>query len=122
HAGRMKPVPLPPTDWEFEPADWPEDDCIAFGADLEPPTLVEAYRRGAVPMPDRRHLLWWSPLERGVIGPGDLRVSRSLKRSMRSFSITVDTDFEAVIDACADPRRPGSWIDRSIRAAYVRLH
>ncbi|GAA3537896.1 leucyl/phenylalanyl-tRNA--protein transferase [Aeromicrobium flavum] len=118
----MKPVPLPPTPWAFDPAEWPEDDCIAFGADLEPETLVEAYRRGAFPMPDRRRLLWWSPLERGVIGPGDLRVSRSLRRSMRSFTITVDTDFEAVIDACADPRRPGSWIDRSIRAAYVRLY
>lgn len=117
----MTPVPLPPSPWAFEPAEWPEDDCIAFGADLEPSTLYEAYRRGAFPMPDRRRLLWWSPMERGVLGPGDLRISRSLRRSMRSFTITVDTDFEAVIDACADPSRPGAWIDASIRRAYVRL-
>lgn len=117
----MTPVPLPPSPWAFEPAEWPEDDCIASGADLEPSTLYEAYRRGAFPMPDRRRLLWWSPMERGVLGPGDLRISRSLRRSMRSFTITVDTDFEAVIDACADPSRPGAWIDASIRRAYVRL-
>ncbi|GAA2083699.1 leucyl/phenylalanyl-tRNA--protein transferase [Aeromicrobium tamlense] len=117
----MTPVPLPPSPWAFEPAEWPDDDCVASGADLEPSTLFEAYRRGAFPMPDRRRLLWWSPTQRGVLGPGDLRVSRSLRRSMRSFTITVDTDFEAVIDACADPRRPGAWIDASIRRAYVRL-
>lgn len=117
----MTPVPLPPSPWAFEPAEWPDDDCIASGADLEPSTLYEAYRRGAFPMPDRRRLLWWSPMQRGVLGPGDLKVSRSLRRSLRSFTITVDTDFEAVIDACADPRRPGAWIDASIRRAYVRL-
>lgn len=117
----MRPVPLPPSPWAFEPHEWPEDDCIGSGADLEPSTLFAAYRCGAFPMPDRRRLLWWSPLRRGVLGPGDLRVSRSLRRSMRSFTITVDRDFEAVIDACADPGRPGAWIDASIRRAYVRL-
>ncbi|MCD9154323.1 leucyl/phenylalanyl-tRNA--protein transferase [Aeromicrobium duanguangcaii] len=118
----MKPVPLPPSPWTFDPRDWPRDDCIAYGADLEPATIIEAYRHGAFPMPDRDLLLWWSPLERGVLGPGDLRVSRSLRRSLRHLTITVDTDFEAVVDACADPRRPGSWITSSIRSAYLRLH
>lgn len=118
----MMPVPLPPSPWAFEPSEWPDDDCIAGGADLEPETLMDAYRRGAFPMPHGRRLLWWSPLERGVLGPGDLRVSRSLRRSMRDFTITVDTDFEAVIDACADRRRPGRWINTAIRSAYVRLH
>src|SRR5699024_1047213 len=74
------------------------------------------------PMPHGRRLLWWSPMERGVLGPGDLKVSRSLRRSLRDFTITVDDDFEAVIDACADRRRPGRWINASIRSAYVRLH
>jgi len=117
----MRPVPLPPSPWAFEPAEWPDEDCIASGADLEPSTLVAAYRHGAFPMPDRKRLLWWSPMERGVLGPGDLRVSRSLRRSMRSFTITVDQDFEAVIAACADTRRPGAWINPAIRQAYVRL-
>lgn len=118
----MSPVPLPPSPWVFEPSEWPPDDCIAGGADLEPSTIIDAYRQGAFPMPHGRRLLWWSPLERGVLGPGDLRVSRSLRRSMRAFTITVDTDFAAVVDACADRRRPGWWINADIRAAYVRLH
>ena len=118
----MSPVPLPPSPWVFEPREWPPDDCIAGGADLAPSTIIDAYRHGAFPMPHGRRLLWWSPLERGVLGPGDLRVSRSLRRSMRAFTITVDTDFEAVVDACADRRRPGWWINADIRAAYVRLH
>lgn len=95
---------------------------MAAGADLEPGTLVEAYRRGAFPMPHDRELLWWSPMRRGVLVPGDLRISRSLSRSVRRFTVTVDESFEEVIDACADPSRPGSWIDSPIRDAYVRLH
>ncbi len=116
------PQPLPPSRWEFDPADWPRHDCVAAGADLEPATLVEAYRRGAFPMPDGDVMLWWSPVERGVLVPSELRVSRSLRRSVRRYRVTVDTAFAEVVDACADPSRPGAWIDDRIRAAYVRLH
>lgn len=118
----MSPTPLSRSPWAFDPLDWPEDDCVAGGADLEPETIVDAYRSGAFPMPHGRRLLWWSPLERGVLGPGDLKIARSLRRSMRAFTITYDTDFEAVIDACADRSRPGHWITRPVRDAYVRLH
>lgn len=51
-----------------------------------------------------------------------LRVSRSLRRSVRDFTIRVDTDFEGVLAACADPRREGGWIDDQVRAAYLELH
>lgn len=118
----MTPQPLPPSPWEFVPADWPPADCVAAGADLEPSTIVEAYRSGAFPMPHDGTLYWWSPVERGVLVPSDLRVSRSLRRSMRHLHVTVDTAFVDVIDACADPSRPGAWIDAGIRDAYVRLH
>ncbi|KAA1380930.1 leucyl/phenylalanyl-tRNA--protein transferase [Aeromicrobium fastidiosum] len=106
----------------FDPDEWPDDDCVAGGADLEPGTLLEAYRRGAFPMPHDRELLWWSPMRRGVLVPDDIRVSRSLARSVRRFTMTLDESFEEVIDACADPSRPGAWIDSDIRAAYVRMH
>lgn len=118
----MSPEPLPPTPWVFDAADWPDDDCVAAGADLAPSTVIEAYRQGAFPMPHDRELLWWSPMQRGVLVPGDIRVSRSLARSVRRFTVTIDESFEEVIDACADPSRPGSWIDAGIRDAYVRLH
>lgn len=118
----MTPRPLPASSWRFDPDVWPEDDCVAAGADLEPSTILGAYAAGAFPMPGDGVTLWWSPMERGVLEPGALRISRSLRKSMRHFTITTDTDFEAVIDACADPARPGAWIDSDIRAAYVRLH
>ena len=118
----MTRQPLPPTPWVFDPGEWPPDDCVAAGADLEPGTLLEAYRRGAFPMPHDGMLLWWSPMQRGVLIPSELRVSRSLARSRRRLTVTIDESFEEVIDACADPSRPGAWIDSSIREAYVRMH
>jgi len=116
------PAPLPPSSWVFASDGWPDDDCVAAGADLEPATLVEAYRNGLFPMPNDDVLLWWSPLERGVLEPGRLRVSRSLRRSLRRFAMTVDQDFESVVAGCADPRRPGGWITDDIAHAYTRLH
>lgn len=118
----MSRAPLPPSPWVFDPRGWPDDDCVASGADLEPGTLLEAYRQGAFPMPNDGELLWWSPMERGVLVPGDIKVSRSLSRSMRRFVVTTDESFEEVIDACADPSRSGAWIDSPIRDAYVRMH
>jgi leucyl/phenylalanyl-tRNA--protein transferase len=118
----MSRAPLPPSPWAFDPTRWPDDDCVAAGADLEPATVVEAYRHGAFPMPHDGELLWWSPMRRGVLQASDLRISRSLSRSVRRFTVTTDESFEDVIDACADPTRPGWWIDGSIREAYVELH
>jgi leucyl/phenylalanyl-tRNA--protein transferase len=114
--------PLPPSQYDFDPTEWPDDDCVVAGADLLPPTIVDAYRHGAFPMPQLGRLLWWSPMLRGVLEPGSLRVTRSMRRSARHLDVTVDTAFEQVIDACADPSRPGGWIDANIRAAYVELH
>jgi leucyl/phenylalanyl-tRNA--protein transferase len=65
---------------------------------------------------------WWSPDPRAVLPLDGLRVSRSLRRSCGRFEVRVDTAFEAVIDACADSARDGTWISPAIRAAYVRLH
>jgi leucyl/phenylalanyl-tRNA--protein transferase len=115
-------VPVPQSSWVFEPSEWPPDDCVAGGADLQPGTIIEAYRRGAFPMPHDGQLLWWSPMRRGVLEPSAFRISRSLRGSLRRFTVTIDESFEEVIDACADPSRPGAWIDERIREAYVALH
>ena len=99
---------------------------VGVGADLEPGTLLGAYRAGIFPMPvaaDGEELLaWWSPDPRGILPLDGLRVGRSLRRSCRRFEVRVDTAFEAVIDGCADPDRTGRWITPSIRDAYVGLH
>jgi len=67
-------------------------------------------------------LAWWSPDPRGILPLDGLVVSRSLRRSCARYEVTIDRDFAAVIDACADPSRTGRWINRQIRDAYVRLH
>ncbi len=99
---------------------------MAVGADLAPGTLLAAYRAGLFPMGvgelGQPPLGWWSPDPRGVLLPGDLHVSRSLKRSLRRFEIRIDTAFEEVLAGCADEGRPGRWITESIAAAYTRLH
>lgn len=97
-------------------------DLVAVGADLEPGTLLAAYRAGLFPMPEGRSIGWWSPAFRGVLPLDALRVSRSLRRSARAFEIRVDTAFDEVVAACADPRRPHGWIDGRIRRAYGALH
>lgn len=98
---------------------------MAVGADLEPGTLLAAYRAGLFPMPARKRVpAWWSPDPRGVLplGSGQLNVSRSLRKSIPRFDIAVNTAFEEVITACADKSRPGAWIDRDMVRAYIRLH
>jgi leucyl/phenylalanyl-tRNA---protein transferase len=118
-------VEPPPTPWLFPPADEADEHgVVGVGADLEPGTVLHAYRSGIFPMPVRAGgpVAWWSPDPRGVLEPGDLRVSRSLRRSCSRFTVTVDRAFDEVVAACADPTRPHGWIDRQIRHAYGRLH
>ena len=119
------PVQPPPPRWAFPPVDAADEDgLVGLGADLEPGTILAAYRLGMFPMPlgGRGPLGWWSPDPRAVIPLDGLRVSRSLRRSLRNFEIRVDTAFDEVIDACGDPSRPHGWISPDIRAAYRRLH
>jgi leucyl/phenylalanyl-tRNA--protein transferase len=121
------PVDPPPSAWDFPgPSRFhPEDDLVATGADLEPGTLLAAYRHGLFPMPvggPRAPMAWFSPVRRGVLRPRDVRVTRSLRKSARRFEVRVDTACAEVIDACADPARPSGWIDGQIRTAYLRLH
>lgn len=117
----------PPTPWAFPPPDAADDDgVVAVGGDLEPGTLLAAYRSGLFPMPvgrgRRQALAWWSPDPRGVLPLDGLTVTRSLRRSVRRFDVTVDAAFDRVVAACADPRRPGGWITNEIRSAYSVLH
>lgn len=114
-----------PSQWEFPPAETADEHgLVAVGADLAPGTLLAAYRSGLFPMPLGRtdKLGWWSPDPRGVIPLDDLRVTRSLRRSLRRYRITVDIAFADVVDACRAIERPHGWISPDIRDAYVGLH
>ena len=119
------PTEPPSTRWLLPPASSADaDGLVGVGADLEPGTLLAAYRSGLFPMPVARRgpVGWWSPDPRGVIPLDGLVVSRSLRASCRRFQIRVDTAFPEVTEACADPVRPNGWITPEMQHAYGRLH
>lgn len=121
------PIEPPPTPWHLTAEGAaPGDDLVGVGADLEPGTILQAYRQGIFPMGlgvgGAPPLGWWSPDPRGVLLPDDLHVSRSLRRSLRGFELRVDTAFEEVVAGCADPARDGRWITPAFVTAYTRLH
>ena len=125
---RSQPQPLGPTRIAFPPpAEWPPEDLIAIGGDLEPATVIAAYRRGIFPMvldaDDSVPVLgWWSPDPRGILPLDQLRVTQSMRRSARRFEVRVDTCFSEVMRACAEPARDHGWITGEFIAAYTRLH
>lgn len=117
------PTEPEPTAWVLEPA--PDDhphDLWATGADLEPGTLLAAYRAGLFPMPVGGRPGWFSPARRAIVPVDSFVPNRSLRRAGRGFEIHVDRAFEDVLRGCERPGEPTSWIDGSIVAAYGRLH
>jgi leucyl/phenylalanyl-tRNA--protein transferase len=116
-------VEPPSSAWQLgrAPLDHPSD-LWTLGADLAPGTLLAAYRVGLFPMrlPDGR-LGWWWPQARGVV-PLEQRPARTVRRAAARFEIRLDTAFTDVVAGCADPARPGGWIDADIAAAYEELH
>jgi leucyl/phenylalanyl-tRNA--protein transferase len=121
---RRVPVEPPATRWRLpSPAAADRDGIAGIGGDLEPGTLLAAYRRGLFPMPfGRRRLAWFSPDPRAIIPLDGLVVSRSLRRSLRRYEVRQDADFGTVMIGCADPLRPGAWITPPFVRAYVGLH
>ena len=110
------------TSWQLEaPPDDHPNDLWALGADLEPGTLLSAYRLGLFPMPAGPRIGWFSPRRRAVVPLEPFARSRSLRRAARRFEIRVDTSFPEVVAGCARPGDPASWIDSGIAAAYERL-
>lgn len=100
---------------------------LAAGADLSLPRLLEAYRNGIFPwFGQDQPILWWSPDPRMVLLPTELKISRSLARTLRSarFEVRADTAFDAVIEGCRQPRRgeSGTWITGEMAKAYGALH
>lgn len=105
-----------------------EDGLLAVGGDLSPQRLVLAYAQGIFPWySDGSPILWWSPDPRLILIPGEIQVSRSLRRTMKRgiYRVTLDTAFREVIRACAKVHRKkqrGTWITKEMIEAYTRLH
>ncbi len=121
----VDPVEPPLSTFPFPPAETADAaGRVVVGGDLEPGTLLAAYRSGLFPMRLKSgELAWWSPDPRGVIALDKLRVSHSLQRSLHRFEIRIDTAFEAVVEACAEREADAYvWITPEVRRAYRRLH
>ena len=122
-------IPFLEPDEPFPPVELALRDpngLLAAGGDLSPERLLDAYARGIFPwFGDDDPLLWWSPDPRMVLAAGDLRVSRSLRRVLRSgrFNVTMDTAFAEVMAGCGEPRpgQEGTWITAQMTDAYVHL-
>ena len=100
---------------------------LAAGADLSVGRLLEAYRRGIFPWySSGQPPLWWSPDPRMVLFVDELRVPRSLAKSVRNkgYEVRIDTAFPDVLRGCSEPRNyaPGTWLGPDMRTAYARLH
>ncbi|MDD1619883.1 MAG: leucyl/phenylalanyl-tRNA--protein transferase [Methylococcaceae bacterium] len=100
---------------------------LAFGGCLSPQRIINAYRQGIFPWYNPGEpILWWSPDPRLVLFPDNLKVSRSLNKTLRKqpFEIRYDRAFSQVMTACAAPRREdgGTWITEEMRLAYRNLH
>jgi leucyl/phenylalanyl-tRNA---protein transferase len=120
------PRPVGKSRWRLPPvSEWPDGDLLALGADVEPATVIDAYRRGVFPMgvgEPGDQLGWWSPNPRGILPLDDLRVTRSMRQSAKRFEIRVDTCFAQVMRGCGDPSRGGSWITEPFVDGYTQLH
>ena len=105
------------------------DGLLAVGGDLSVDRLLLAYSSGIFPwFNEEDPILWWSPDPRFILEPCNLKVSRSLEKTIRQgrFEIRVNTEFENVIRSCADTRKgeggEGTWITDDMLKAYCKLH
>ncbi|MCU7904323.1 MAG: leucyl/phenylalanyl-tRNA--protein transferase [Candidatus Thiodiazotropha sp. (ex Epidulcina cf. delphinae)] len=103
------------------------DGLLAVGGDLTPQRLIHAYRQGIFPwFTDGEPILWWSPDPRTVLYPKYIRISRSLRKTLRKtvYRVSFDHDFEGVIQGCAAPRdkSPGTWLVPEMIEAYRQQH
>jgi leucyl/phenylalanyl-tRNA--protein transferase len=109
----------------FDPAAADANGLVAMGGDLQPSTLLHAYRNGVFPWYDASMpICWWSPDPRAIIPLDSLHISRRLVRTIRSgcFKISADRDFAGVIRGCTENREDGTWLIPEMIDAYERLH
>ncbi|MGR9116298.1 MAG: leucyl/phenylalanyl-tRNA--protein transferase [Gammaproteobacteria bacterium] len=100
---------------------------LAIGGCLSPERLINAYRHGIFPwFNPGEPVLWWSPDPRLVLYPDRVKISRSLRKTLRRslFTVTYDKAFNRVIESCAAPRpgSSGTWITEEMKQAYNTLH
>jgi leucyl/phenylalanyl-tRNA---protein transferase len=115
--------------FDFPKLDMMRDDLVAVGGDFHPQRLINAYENGIFPwyIDDYNYIHWFSPQKRMVLKPNEMKVSKSLRKSIqnRGFVIKSNENFEAVIRACSEIKRKhenSTWISDEFIQAYVNLH
>lgn len=114
---------------EFPPA-WlaRSDGLLCIGGDLSCERILLAYQNGIFPwFSDNEPILWWSPDPRLVLYPSKIRISKSLRKTLKKnrFRITINQAFEQTISACSQPRKDpneGTWLVEEMKDAYIELH
>jgi leucyl/phenylalanyl-tRNA--protein transferase len=123
---RLDSDPLAPFPDTREALDSP-NGLLAWGGDLHPQRLLNAYRKGIFPWySDGQPVLWWCPSPRCVLYPHRIYLSKRTRRRFNSgkYRLSADWAFEEVVRACAEPRsyNDGTWITREMIEAYCLLH
>ncbi|MCA9230352.1 MAG: leucyl/phenylalanyl-tRNA--protein transferase [Planctomycetales bacterium] len=118
----MQPLFFPP------PSEATPDGLVAVGGHLSPEWLLDAYRHGIFPWPvyDDEPMLWWSPDPRAILPLDDMKISRRLRRTLRSgkFQVTCNQAFAQVLTGCATGpgREDGTWLTQQMLDAYTIMH
>jgi leucyl/phenylalanyl-tRNA--protein transferase len=105
-----------------------DDGLLAIDGDLRPERLILAYQNGIFPwFNDDSPILWYSPKERFVLFPSEIKISKSMRQLINSnkFKITHNKAFKEVILACAEAKRinqDGTWITKEMQKAYIKLN
>ena len=103
-----------------------ENGIVAWGGDLNPARIIQAYQSGIFPWYSKDEpILWWSPNPRLIMELDDFKISKSLKKSLKKFSYKFNTNFSIVMQNCASKQRKGqngTWIQKDVIQAYEALH
>jgi leucyl/phenylalanyl-tRNA--protein transferase len=105
-----------------------EHGVVAYGGDLNPNRIIQAYKQGIFPwFESDDNLLWWSPNPRMILYPEKIKISKSLKSVIKknTFKVTFNRDFEEVIESCSNIKRlgqKGTWITSGLKESFLNLH
>jgi leucyl/phenylalanyl-tRNA--protein transferase len=109
-----------------DPNEATKEGLVAWGGDLNPDRIMSAYLQGIFPwFNEDDPILWWSPDPRLILYPKDIKISKSLKKSIKKYEVKINTNFEEVIKNCRDVRvkkGESSWIFDDIIDAYKKLY
>ena len=115
--------------YSFPSLEMMNDDLVAVGGDFHPQRLINAYENGIFPwfIDEYNHIHWFSPQKRMVLKPDEMKVSKSLKKSIKNkgFEIKSNTNFSSVVKECGQIKRKHedeTWIDENFIIAYTNLH